>query len=333
MPTLHIAPDDVRIVLEEDETVLSASRRAGVPHAQLCGGQGRCSTCRVVVTEGLGACAPRTSIEAGLASRLGFPDAMRLACQLRVHGDVGLRRLVLDADDLLLASQLAPDSAGAKVGEERPYAILFTDLRGFTSFSEHRPPFDVMHVLGRHFLAMGRVVRAHRGVVNNTMGDGMLVLFDGTDPVDACGRGVRAALDMLRAQDRLGARLEALYGQRLDMGIGLHFGEVVVGVLRCGDEMRTTVIGDAVNLASRIEEANKTIGTRLLVSETVLAILAGSVRAGRAAEIPLKGKSGTFRLHEILAIDEAEPAPSEPAQTESASISGQRSGSTGAPRR
>ena len=309
MPTIRIAPDEVRVTLPEDETVLAASRRAGVPHARLCGGEGRCSTCRVVVTEGLDACAPRTSVEQAMADRLGFPAPMRLACQLHVRGDVAVRPLVLDADDLLLASQLAPDARGARVGEERPFAILFTDLRGFTTFSEQRPPFDVMHVLGRHFLAMGRVVREYGGVVNNTMGDGMLVLFDGTDPGDACARAVRAGLHMLEAQDLLGARIEELYGRRLDMGIGVHFGSVVVGVLRCGDEKRTTVIGDAVNLASRIEEANKTMGTRLLVSETVLSILGGRVRAGRAAEIPLKGKSGTFRLHEVQAIDEGVPVP------------------------
>lgn len=303
MGTIRFLPDGTDVRIEAGETVLAASLRAGNPHAHLCGGEGRCSTCRVALVEGAEGTGPRTPAEQEIAARLHFPAAIRLACQLRIDGDAVVRRLVLDAEDVDLASQLSPIGVGSTVGEETAHAIVFTDLRDFTSLSESIPPYDVMHVLERHFVAMSRVVSARGGVVNNTMGDGMLILFHGEEPVRACEKAVRASLEMLRAQAEQSAHVRALFGRGLEMGIGVHFGELLVGSLRCGTERRRTVIGDAVNFASRIEQANKVLGTRLLVSDAVARHLEGRLAFGREAELPLHGKKGTHPLHEVLSLD------------------------------
>src|SRR3954468_10190872 len=84
----------------DGETILRASLRAGIPHAHACGGQARCSTCRVQIVEGLDHCLPRNEREDALATRLHFAPEIRLACQTAVIGDVKLRRLVLDAEDI-----------------------------------------------------------------------------------------------------------------------------------------------------------------------------------------------------------------------------------------
>src|SRR4051794_9459784 len=104
MPTITYVIDDRTAPIAAHETILQASLRAGVPHAHACGGNARCSTCRVQIVDGLDACARRTDKERDLAARLGFAPEVRLACQTTVAGDVTVRRLVLDATDLQLVA-------------------------------------------------------------------------------------------------------------------------------------------------------------------------------------------------------------------------------------
>src|SRR5438132_14384664 len=96
MPFLEILPDHRTCEISSDESILTASLRAGIPHTWVCGGHARCSTCRVLVLDGLEHCVTRTTQEQVLAERLIFGPGIRLACQTRVTGDVKLRRLVLD---------------------------------------------------------------------------------------------------------------------------------------------------------------------------------------------------------------------------------------------
>jgi adenylate cyclase len=189
------------------------------------------------------------------------------------------------------------------VGEERELAILFSDIRGFTSFSEPLPPHDVVHVLNRYFHVMGPAVTRFGGTIDNYMGDGLMALFgtrdgDGNRALQA----VEAGLAMLQAMDDLKPYLEMAYGRSFDMGIGIHFGEVVVGSVGAVGQERITAIGDAVNLASRIESANKTAGTRMLISDAVLAQVGARLRVGRTLSVAIAGKSGEYRLHEVLGL-------------------------------
>src|SRR5258705_11639626 len=119
MATLELLPDRKQIAIAADESLLSASLRAGIPHAHACGGNARCSTCRVVVVEGAENCSPRNAHEQELASRLHFTPEIRLACQTTASGDVKVRRLILDTEDLELTLQLAAGRAPAPIGQER----------------------------------------------------------------------------------------------------------------------------------------------------------------------------------------------------------------------
>jgi adenylate cyclase len=303
MPTIRILPEDTLIEALVGETLLEASLRAGIAHAYACGGHARCSTCRVEVSDGIDDCAPRTDAEQILAERLGFDRSLRLACQTVPQADLTMRRLVLDDDDIELVDQRRRGAAGAAVGEERELAILFSDIRGFTAFSEPLPPHDVVHVLNRYFHAMGPPVTQSGGTIDNYMGDGLMALF-GMDDNDGhpalCA--VRAGLAMLEAMDALKPYLETAYGRSFDMGVGIHYGEVVVGSVGAIGRERVTAIGDAVNLASRIESANKIAKTRLLVSEAVHAQIGPRLRIGRSLSVPIAGKSGEYTLHEVLGL-------------------------------
>jgi adenylate cyclase len=305
MATIRILPDDVLIESAPGETLLDVSLRGGVAHAHACGGHARCSTCRVEVTDGIDACAPRTPAEQSLAERLGFAPQLRLACQTTANDSVTVRRLILDDDDVALTDQRGRDTDAFVVGEERTLAILFADIREFTAFSEQLPAHDVVHALNRYFHAMGREVARFGGCIDNYMGDGFMALFglgeselqtESSAALDA----VQAGLAMLKTMDALKPYLETAYGQTFDMRIGIHFGEAVVGSVGATGRERVTAIGDAVNFASRIESANKQAGTRLLISEALYARVGPQFRIGRGLHIPIHGKSGEYALYEVL---------------------------------
>jgi adenylate cyclase len=283
-----------------DETILQASLRAAIPHAHACGGNARCSTCRVQVVEGLAYCAPRNEREAELAARLHFSSEIRLACQTTVQGDVTLRRLVLDAEDIKLTAQSA--DAPAPIGEEKKLAILFADIRGFTPFAERLLPYDVVHVLNRYYYEVGRAITAHGGRIDNYMGDGLLALFGVDDTGEAARRAVAAALEMIAAVEHLKPYVEMIYGKSFEIGIGIHYGEVIVGAIGAPGMKRVTVIGDSVNLASRIESATKRVGARLLISEAALEELDDAIIPGPSHRVHLAGKSGEYLLYEVAGL-------------------------------
>lgn len=304
MPRIHFLPDDCSIDAAPGETVLAAALRAGVPHVHACGGNAHCSTCRIEVREGLAACLPRNDREQRLSDRLGFGAALRLACQTVAQSDLVVRRLVLDDDDVALVDQRRRDASFA-AGDERELAILFADIRGFTRFAEPLPPHDVVHVLNRYFHVVGAPILDVGGRIDNYMGDGVMALFglDAASAADPVHAAVSAGLAMLSAMDGLKPYLQSAYGQAFDIGVGIHVGEVVVGSIGAVGRERITAIGDAVNFASRIESANKGLGTRLLVSEAVRMALPDRLVVARSVRVPIAGKSGEFLLHEVASLE------------------------------
>lgn len=303
MPSITYLPDNKRVESEGGESLLQTSLRLGIPHAHACGGNARCSTCRVMILDGLGNCSQRNSREQELARRLHFGQQIRLACQTAITGPVTLRRLVLDVEDIELTSQLTQDKTPISAGEEKKIAILFADIRKFTTFSESLPPYDVIHVLNRYFYQMGKVINRHGGYIDNYMGDGLMALFGVEHPQDATLRAVRAGLGMLEAVEQLKSYLENIYTMSFRIGVGVHYGEVVLGSIGAKDERRMTAIGDAVNFASRVEDANKEYGTQLLITENAYDEVRQHARVGRKfVDAALRGKSGRYTLYEIVGI-------------------------------
>src|SRR5439155_19896091 len=172
VPHLEILPDHCTCDIAADESILAASLRAGIPLTCVCGGHARCSTCRVLILEGEEHCAARTAEEGALAQRLALGPAIRLACQTRLSGDVKLRRLVLDDEDIQLTDLThrrggpLPAAIAGATGEERRMVILFADIRDFTAFAEALPPYDVIHLLNRYFHEMACVIERHGGSGN-----------------------------------------------------------------------------------------------------------------------------------------------------------------------
>ena len=303
MPHIYYLPDDKRIEVDEGEFILEASLHFKIPHTHVCGGLGRCSTCRVLVVEGLENCGERSSAEKAISEQLHFNPAIRLACQTQVFDDVTVRRLAIDSEDLeIINDEMKGKVVPNTIDQEKYIAILFADIRGFTTFSEKVLPYDVIYVLNRYFRKMGRVISRHDGMINNYMGDGLMALFGVKNSEQAAEQAVRAAVEMLEAMEEFNPHLEMLYQQRLQIGIGIHYGSVVIGEVGASDNKRVTAIGDAVNLASRIESANKLVGTNLLISESVYAQVREQVIVNQSYRVQIPGKSGEYPLYEIIGI-------------------------------
>ena len=301
MPIVTFLPDQKQVEVGDGETLLDASLRSGMPHACACGGTARCTTCRVWVLNGEENCAPRTADEQKWAESLKFDSRIRLACQTTINGDVTLRRLVLNDVDLEVANRMNREDV-AMEGHERNVAIMFSDIRGFTSFSENLPPYDVLFVLNRYFLQLGQVIEQHGGQINNYMGDGMIALFGVDGDENPVLEAVRAGMSILGSMTELMQYLMANYDRILDIGIGIHYGPVIMGSMGYGESRRVSTIDDAVNFASRIESANKAAGTRLLISDEAYRVVRDEVEVGGQFELDLKGKSGQPRLYEISGL-------------------------------
>ncbi len=250
------------VVSEKGMTLLEMSRANGIPHTALCGGKGRCTTCRVVVEDGADQLPPPTEIEARSLKAVNAPDGTRLACQMRPTDPVTVFR-VFRPDG-------ARDRAHASQGEERQLAVLFLDMRGFTARTTGQLPYDIVFLLNRFFDAIVPAINAQGGTVDKYMGDGLLAMFETTNAASSASAGLRAAAEIGRALQRFNERLATEESQPVRIGMGLHLGDLVLGEIGAAKDAPRTIIGDAVNVASRLEAETKALGVELLVSDKVL---------------------------------------------------------------
>jgi adenylate cyclase len=248
-------------------SVLEASRMAGIIHASVCGGRGRCSTCRIKVVGPQQALPVPGPDEVKVLKRVGAAPDVRLACQLRPHGD-------LRVTPLLPGTAQARDGfqrPGYLQGAEREITILFADLRAFTRLSETRLPYDLVFLLNRYFAEMGHAVEAAGGRIDKFIGDGVMALFGlDSDVAAGCREALIAARDMAERMQILNDALVHDIPEPLRIGIGIHTGPAIVGEMGYGTAVSVTAVGDAVNTASRIESLTKTYACELVVSEAVV---------------------------------------------------------------
>ena len=292
----------------------ACSRRADSPASRMphvCGGRGRCSTCRVRVRGEIHSLDPPGEDELRVLRRIGATSNVRLACQLRPRGAVEVTPLL---------PPFAHASDGRRrvdfaQGSEREIAILFADIRGFTSLAEGRLPYDVVFVLNRYFTAMGRAVEAAGGRVDKFIGDGVMALFGIESDARAASR---AALDAARLMsERLGELNRSLRGeldQPLRIGIGIHIGPTIVGEMGYGSAVAMTAIGDAVNTASRLETLTKTYDCQLVVSEETVLRAGLDLSGFPRYEIEIRGKRDMLAVRTVASASDLSAARAIPAR-------------------
>jgi adenylate cyclase len=268
-------------------TVLEASRQADIPHASVCGGRGRCSTCRVRVVAEPSAVPPPSPQELRVLRGVGAPPNVRLACQLRPTGDVAVTP-VLPADVSAPEALRPPHSQAAR---EQDIAVLFADLRAFTRLAEHKLPYDVVFFLNRYFEVIGSAVTRAGGITNQFTGDGVMALFGVETGADAgCRQALVGAGEIARSVAELSRELAEELGEPLRIGIGIHAGPAVVGRMGYAEAVYLTAVGDTVHVASRLEGLTKEYDCQLVISEEVARRAGADVEAFPAHELNLRGR-------------------------------------------
>jgi adenylate cyclase len=287
-------PDGRSIEVVRGFTVLEASRLLGVPHAAICGGKGRCTTCRVHVPASPGALPEPDPEELHALRRIGSPPDVRLACQLRPRGPV-------EVTPLLPASVTARQALRRPIyaqGGERQIAVLFADIRDFTRVAETKLPYDVVFLLNRYCQAMGEAIETAAGRVDKFTGDGVMALFGlETNGPDACRQALAAARHMSTQLVALNEALAPDLDAPLAMGVGVHFGPAIVGDMGDGRWRSLTAVGDTVNTASRLEALCKVYHCELVVSDDLLACAGAEFRRAGAQEVEIRGRSAALTIH------------------------------------
>jgi len=295
---------DILVEVPKKQTLLAASLAAGIPHVNECGGNARCSTCRVVILSNGENLTPRDSAEVKLAQRLGFTDDIRLACQTRAHGPVRLRRLILDDEDVQLSRSDRSDR-NVHSGSETPLAVMVASLRDFSAFSKRALPYDVVHVVNRFYTQIGEAVLANGGHIDRYESGSVLAFFGlkGDEAKAKCTNAVRAALRMQRRMEPMNSYLNEHFGITFAFDAGLHYGRMIVGHMGHPDHQRLTAMGEPANIAMAVARANHNSGSSILATEEIANVIESDIATGHVSHELLNGRE--YTLYEV--VDFAKP--------------------------
>jgi len=294
--TIRYVPGNRSVPVQPGATVLECLRAAGVPHLSVCGGRGRCSTCRVRVEEGGEHLTAADENEQRVLDRIGLKGPVRLACQIRPRADIRVAAL-LPPDEPTGATQMTRNH---RQGDEIMVAILFVDLRGSTKLSEDRLPFDVVFILNQFFAELSGALAETNGHYAQFNSDGLMTLYGlDTDIGTACRQAVAGAESMFRRMEALSERLEAELSEPLRIGIGIHAGEAIVGSMGPPATPIVSALGDNVNIAARLESQTKEFGVPLVISARVAEYGGIDVSSLTMQEVPVKGRERPVRVYPI----------------------------------
>ncbi len=276
-PPMLTLTGGLKLPVHPGASVLETLRDHAVPHAAVCGGRARCTTCRVLVTAGGDSLPEPGPDEARALARIHAGPGTRLACQIHPNADLGVM-------PLLSADATARDGfvRGGLEGRERLVTVVFVDLRGSTALGESRLPYDVLFVLNHFFKEMTDALEASNGHYSQFTGDGLMALYglDAADPTIGPAQALRGAREMLARLAQLNQQMEAELRLPLQMGVGIHFGEAIVGSMGPPRSQIITAIGDTVNTTARLESLTKDYDCVLILSR----------RAAEVAKLTLPDK-------------------------------------------
>lgn len=292
------------------DTILETAIANNFPLYHLCGGNARCTTCRVFVSDGLSSLSERNEREKTIAERKGWPNEIRLSCQTEIFGNVEVQRIIRDEEDL---KNITSERKNSKTGEECYAAILFLDIKGFTSFTESSLAYDVVFVLNRFFQEMSEPILNNGGFIDKFIGDGILAYFfldktklQSSQPTleDAkkqmFQQALRACFRIFDQLQKFNAYVKERFHHEFEIRLGLHAGQVIYGDIGHSDYKSQTVLGDTVNVASRLEALNKKTGTRFLISDEIYQYISDNIQIDKKILTKLRGKTEKMAVYSVL---------------------------------
>jgi adenylate cyclase len=264
--SIRLTYPDRTIRVARGFSVLEASLINNIPHAHVCGGRGRCSTCRIRILGDLDGLPAPSAAEQAVLERVHAGPGVRLACQLRPNRDIAFVPMLSPYATMLDVYRIG----GPNSGIERYLVIMFVDMRGSSRLAERRLPFDTVFIINQFLNAVSHAVLSAGGEPNQVLGDGLLALFGMGDPPDvACRQAIAASAAIAARVESLNTALTHALLEPIRFGIGIHAGVIVAGAIGYERHAQFTVIGDPVNVAARLEALTKTLGCEVLMSEEV----------------------------------------------------------------
>jgi adenylate cyclase len=274
-------------------SLLEALREARIPHASVCGGRARCTTCRVRVGSGLDRLPVPNHLESRALERINAGSDVRLACQLYPQADLAITPMVMANQPLTSALH-----GGGVEGHEEYVVAMFVDMRGSTNLGERVLAYDVVFILNRFFTELSLALGATHGHYAQFAGDGLMALYglDAARKPFACRDALAGAADMFRRIDQLNQQLRREFNESIQMGIGIHGGDAIVGTMGPPRTPLLTAVGDNINIAARLEAKTKELGCDLIVSTATLEVESIAYDNTSNLEVELRGRNNRVRV-------------------------------------
>src|SRR5580692_5528792 len=312
--SIRLTYPDRTIRVARGFSVLEASLINSIPHAHVCGGRGRCSTCRIrVLGDATGLPVP-SAAEQAVLERVHAGPEVRLACQLRPTSDIALVPMLSPYATTVDAYRTGAVSSGV----ERYLVIMFVDMRGSSRLAERRLPFDTVFIINQFLNAVSSAVLSTGGQPNQVLGDGLLALFGMSGQPDlACRQAIAASAAIAARVESLNSALAYALVEPIRFGIGIHAGVTIAGAIGYERHAQFTVIGDPVNVAARLQDLTKAIGCEVLMSEEVYERAGFGADDLPAHEVDARGRDASVKVRTVakaadLAALIAAPAPAAP---------------------
>ena len=307
--SIRLTYPDRTIRVARGFSVLEASLVNNIPHAHVCGGRGRCSTCRIRILGDLAGLPAPSAAEQAVLERVHAAPGVRLACQLRPTRDIAFVPMLSPYATTVDAYR----TGAAYSGVERYVVIMFVDMRGSSRLAEGRLPFDTVFVINQFLNAVSSAVLSAGGEPNQVLGDGLLALFGmGARPDLACRQAIAASAEIAARVESLNSALGHALVEPIRFGIGIHAGVTIAGAIGYERHAQFTVIGDPVNVAARLEALTKTLGCEVLMSEEVYERAGFGPDDLPAHEVDARGRDAMVKARSVKrAADVARLIPAE----------------------
>jgi len=287
--------DGRRLEMPSGATIQETLNINGIELAAVCGGRGRCTTCRVRIVDGLEKLPKPNVTEAAALQRIDAHPSVRLACQCRPVDTVSVAPLMPSS-----ASAADGRKTGQLFGQEREIAVLFLDLRGSTKLGEERLPFDVLFILNQFFQEMTQAVEETGGHFSQFLGDGLMAIYGLNQPIDkACAQAVKGAEAMFARLEHTNEALKNDLPVPLQIGIGIHAGIAIVGEMGPPQGRTISAIGDTVNTAARLEALCKPLGCRFVLSAIVADHAGLSLPDSSRQEAEIRGRDEKLPIYAL----------------------------------